>query len=88
MQTLVAQRANHQLSSKFYGPFPVIEKINEVAYKLQLPPNATVHPVFHVSQLRRALLPGMAVLSDLPISSDDLAVPIEVLQSRWRRKMR
>lgn len=89
VQTSVAPRANHKLSFKFYGPFPVIEKINEineVAYKLQLPPQATVHPVFHVSMLRRALLPGTTVLTELPCIHDDLAVPVEIVQSKWRRK--
>uniref|UniRef100_A0A453T401 Integrase catalytic domain-containing protein n=1 Tax=Aegilops tauschii subsp. strangulata TaxID=200361 RepID=A0A453T401_AEGTS len=58
IQSSVASRANQKLAYKFYGPFPIIDKINEVAYKLQLPPQATVHPVFHVSLPRQALLPG------------------------------
>lgn len=62
VQTSVAKRANHKLSSRFYGPFPVISKINEVAYKLELPPQATIHPVFHVSMLRHAVLPGSGAL--------------------------
>uniref|UniRef100_A0A453EU58 Tf2-1-like SH3-like domain-containing protein n=1 Tax=Aegilops tauschii subsp. strangulata TaxID=200361 RepID=A0A453EU58_AEGTS len=60
IQSSVAPRENHKLSYKFYGPFPIIAKINDMAYKLQLPPHATVHPVFHVSLLRRALAPGMS----------------------------
>lgn len=86
IQNSIAPRANHKLEYKFYGPFAVIGKINEVAYKLQLPPQATVHPVFHVSQLRRALLPGMVVEPSLPNCSDNLAVPTVVLQTRWRKK--
>uniref|UniRef100_A0A8R7UTT8 Tf2-1-like SH3-like domain-containing protein n=1 Tax=Triticum urartu TaxID=4572 RepID=A0A8R7UTT8_TRIUA len=62
VQTSVAKRANHKLSFRFYGRFPVISKINEVAYKLELPPQATIHPVFHVSMLRRAVLPGSGAL--------------------------
>lgn len=57
--TSVATRANHKLAFRFYGPYKVLEQINPVAYKIQLPEGARIHPVFHVSQLRRALLPGM-----------------------------
>lgn len=79
IQSSVAPRANHKLSFKFFGPFQIIAKINDVAYKLQLPPEAAVHPVFHVSQLKRALLPGIPVATQLPIPDDALAVPVEIL---------
>ena len=75
IQTSVAPRANHKLSYKFYRPFPIIAKINEVAYKLQLPPDATVHPVFHVSMLRRALLPGTEAN---PEPKNDVAYELEL----------
>ena len=51
IQTSIAPRANHKLLFKFYGSFKVIDKVNEVAYKVDLPAGSTVHPVFHVSQL-------------------------------------
>lgn len=47
-QSSVASRANHKLSFKYYGPYQVIQCINDVAYKLQLPDHSAVHPVFHV----------------------------------------
>ena len=86
IQTSVAPRANHKLSYKFYGPFPIVSKINEVAYKLQLPASATIHPVFHVSLLRRALNPGMTAEPCLPQCFDELAVPVAILQTRWKQQ--
>lgn len=86
IQSSVAPRANHKLSFKYYGPYQVIQRINDVAYKLQLPEHSAVHPVFHVSQLRKALTPGTQVHFQLPLSADALAVPVEVLNTRWRKK--
>ena len=45
-----------KLSPRFIGPFPVEARVGEVAYRLTLPDSlAAVHPVFHVSQLRRCI---------------------------------
>ena len=35
-----------KLSLKFYGPFQVIQKVGEVAYKLELPPGSQIHLFF------------------------------------------
>ena len=43
-----------KLSSRFIGPFEILEMIGTVAYWLALPPNMSgVHEVFHVSMLRK-----------------------------------
>lgn len=85
VQTSVAKRANHKLAFRYFGPFPVKRAISPVAYELNLPATSKVHPVFHVSQLRQALTPGTTACSDLPIPSDGTLVPVEILNSRWRR---
>lgn len=54
-QTSLAIRRDLKLAPKFYGPYQVIEKIGSVAYKLQLPTNSSIHPVFHVSMLEKQL---------------------------------
>lgn len=52
-QMSVSLRKNQKLSLRYFGPFPILAKIGKVAYKLKLPENARIHPVFHVSFLKR-----------------------------------
>lgn len=80
-QTSLAPRANQMLSFKFFGPFRVLERIGSVAYRLELPPSASIHPVFHVSQLKKAV-GDQDVSPVLPDSSAYYQVPERVLQRR------
>jgi hypothetical protein len=48
-QQSTAARVSHKLVAKYYGPYQVLVKVGTVAYKLNLPPQSMIHPVFHVS---------------------------------------
>ncbi|KAM3253811.1 hypothetical protein ACQJBY_047733 [Aegilops geniculata] len=85
IQTSVARGACHKLSYRFFGPYKIIARVNNVAYKLQLPEHAQIHPVFHVSQLRKALVPGTTASSNLPVHSDIPVVPLKIMLHRWRQ---
>ncbi|KAK8939259.1 hypothetical protein KSP39_PZI011311 [Platanthera zijinensis] len=62
-----------KLSPRYVGPFPVIERVGEVAYRLALPVALQrLHDVFHVSALRR-YIPNpelMISASDVQIEAD------------------
>ena len=43
-----------KLIPRFIGLFEILDRVGDVAYRLALPPSLlAVHPVFHVSMLRR-----------------------------------
>ena len=46
---------DNKLSSKYYGPYKVFQKIGTMACKLELPSSSRVHPVFHVSCLKTVI---------------------------------
>ena len=45
-------RPAKKLDDRRYGPFEITEKVGERAYKLKLPVNWKIHPVFNVVKLR------------------------------------
>ena len=45
-------RSNQNLSPKYFGPYKIIDRCGEVAYKLAIPSSSQIHLVFHVSQLK------------------------------------
>ena len=43
-----------KLSPRFIGPFEILERVGQVAYRLALLPDlSSVHPIFHVLMLRK-----------------------------------
>ncbi|GKF34865.1 hypothetical protein Tco_0108065 [Tanacetum coccineum] len=75
-QVLVRQNPYHKLSAKYYSPFLVCAKIGQVAYKLQLPADSLIHPVIHVSQLKKCRVP-MQKMGMLPLVGRDGLISIQ-----------
>ena len=83
IQSSLAIRANAKLAFRYFGPFQVEAKVGDRSYRLHLQAKSKLHPVFHVSQLRKGA-PPTQVHEELPQVDDadpPHHVPDQVLQT-------
>lgn len=84
MKGLVYFGKRGKLKPRYIGPFDILDKVGDVAYRLALPAKfPQVHNVFHVSTLRKYLndLKHIVNFKDLEISRDLTyeKVPVTIL---------
>lgn len=80
---LTPKTGNRKLYPRFLGPFPVTHVVNDVAYRLELPPSMKIHPVLHVSLLKPYHSSGtVQPPPPLTIDGEDEYIVEEILQSR------
>jgi hypothetical protein len=78
-----------KLAPRYIGPFPILGRCGDMAYKLGLPSSlARVHDIFHVSQLKKCLkAPVDVVLPDVAPLKADLTYPehpVKILDQKDR----
>ena len=79
-----------KLASRYIGPFKIKSRVGEVAYRLVLPPELSrIHPVFHVSMLRKYILDPSHVLQPQAVEiSEDLTYeenPVAIVDRQVRQ---
>ena len=79
-----------KLSQRYIGPYKILKRIGSVAYEIDLPNDlAKVHPVFHVSMLRKFIGYESAIvpLNEKTIEEDLTykEVPIEILDRQVKK---
>lgn len=71
-------------SPRYFEPFPITDKVGRVAYRLQLLAKTHIHPMFHISLLKKSI--GGQLLSpalpSLPKGIDQVVEPKAILEKR------
>lgn len=87
-QLWTATRQNQKLAPRYYKPLLIEEKVGKVAYRLQMPLESKVHPVFHISSLKKKLGSSIELQPRLPpVNIDDsfFPEPEKILDRRLRQ---
>jgi hypothetical protein len=87
-------RPARKLDDKFFGPFKITDRINDVSFRLSLPSSLKIHPVFHVSLFKpknpdRLDMPQPPPPEPITVD-DDLEYEVEAIldSKRFRRTVK
>ena len=86
--SLKQDKKYNKLSPKYYGPYKVLQKTGTMAHKLELPIACRVHPVFHVSCLKKIIgdrLPVQTILPEFDEEGKIILEPEVIIETRTRQ---
>lgn len=88
IRTSIVARGNSKLSFRYFGPYKILARVGAVAYRLDLPDDARIHLVIHVSQLNRHIPASIQVDTDLSqflTKPDNSVNPLQFQSARMVR---
>jgi hypothetical protein len=77
-----------KLAPKVYGPYTLLKCVGQVAYQLALPSHSKLHPIFHVSCLKKVIGTKCQIQTNLPELAEEGSIclhPQEILDQREHR---
>ena len=80
-----------KLNMRYYDPFQILEKINDVAYKLKRPTTWTIHNAFHVSLIKPfhgEILEDLKDVTQPKVEEQDEVLVVEQIMAHHYRKIR
>jgi len=86
--SLKQAKKDNKLSPKYYGPYKVLQNIGTMTYKLDLLASSRVHPVLHVSCLKKVIsetLPVQTILLELDEEGKFVLEPEAIMEKRIRK---
>lgn len=57
--------------SQFFDLYKIIEQIGQVAYKLEFPFESRIHPIFHISFLKKKIMKSITPTIELFVIQED-----------------
>ncbi|MCO5553910.1 hypothetical protein L7F22_007436 [Adiantum nelumboides] len=83
------ERLYPKVSVRYYNTFQIVERINEVSFKLQLPETRKIHNAFHVSLLRpfKGEVPEDMIADEQPYveETEEILQPEPILAHKERK---
>ena len=79
---------DNKLSPKYYGPYKALQKTRIMDYKLELSSSSRVHPIFHVSCLKKVTgnkIPFQTILQELDEEGKVTLEPEQILKTRTKQ---